>query len=122
MAAITSSQDRRLTALASRLSGLKLVNSAFDEVIAAIDKMITTLKGEEKQDFDDKELCENDRITDARDAIEKSRTIDEESEDIMSLEARIAEISAKIKDQEEEIAGIQKEVKEATTLRGKEQT
>jgi len=115
------SHDRRLGALAARLAGAAPSNSAFEEVVGAIDKMMTTLKSEEKQDLANKEECENTRMADARDAIDKAREIDEESEDVMSLEARIAEISATIKEKEDEIASIQKEVKDATTIRGDEQ-
>merc|ERR1719265_2609768 len=56
--------DKRMAALAKSLqtpNESMATGSHFDEVIAAIDDMIGTLKGEEETDLENKETCEKDR-------------------------------------------------------------
>jgi len=110
--------DQRLLALA--MSSALRSTGHFDEVIAAIDKMITTLKAEGETDLKQKEECEKSRAENTRDAQVKSRTIDELTDKITKLESEIAEMEAEIKEKNEAIATLQQELKEATELRAKE--
>merc|ERR1719421_2389879 len=92
----------------------------FDEVIKAIDKMISTLKEEAGTDLKEKEECEKARAENTRDAQVKSRTIDELTDKINKLEEEIKEMEAEVKEKEEAIATLVKELAEATALREKE--
>merc|ERR1719506_1349888 len=96
--------------------------SHFDEVIAAIDDMVATLKGEEETDLENKETCEKDRADDTRTAIKAARTMDERSDTVDELTNDIAEIVKTIADNEAEIKSIQEELAKATTMRGDEHT
>jgi len=112
--------DRRLSALAAKVAAMS--GGHFDEVITAIDDMMDTLKKEEASDIETKESCEDDRMTDARKAAKTSRTIDEESEAIMKLEAEIATIEQTVVDNEAKIAKIDEELKAAKKMRENENT
>merc|ERR1719235_893742 len=101
-----------MIALAAMASG-----GHFDEVIAAIDKMMETLKKEEASDIEIKETCEKDRMEDSRKAAKTARTIDEESEEIFKLEAEIASIKAEVADKEAQIKKLDEELAEATKIR-----
>jgi len=119
------SGDKRMAAMAKALqtpNESMATGSHFDEVIAAIDDMVATLKGEEETDLENKEQCEKDRADDTRTAIKAARTMDERSDTIDALTVDIAEIVKTIKENEEEIASIQEELKKATTMRGDEHT
>merc|ERR1719506_2013726 len=84
--------------------------SHFDEVIAAIDDMVATLKGEEETDLENKETCEKDRADDTRTAIKAARTMDERSDSIDALKGDIEEIVKTIAENEAEIKSIQEEL------------
>jgi len=117
------SGDKRLAALAKSLqtpNESMATGSHFDEVIAAIDDMVSTLKGEETTDLENKETCEKDRADDTRTAIKAGRTMDERSDTIDELTNDIAEIVKTIAENEAEIKSIQEEVTKATTMRGDE--
>jgi len=119
------SGDKRMAALAASLqtpNESMATGSHFDEVIAAIDDMVATLKGEEETDLENKETCEKDRADDTRTAIKAARTMDERSDTIDELTNDIAEIVKTIKENEEEIKAIQDELAKATTMRGDEHT
>jgi chromosome segregation ATPase len=117
-AASKQAHNHRLSTLAAKVAAMS--GGHFDEVITAIDDMIDTLKKEEESDIETKETCEKDRMTDARTAAKTSRTIDEESEAIFRLEAEIATIKQTIAENEDKIASIKKELKEATKNRKEE--
>merc|ERR1712039_851008 len=72
--AAAASKDSRLLALAARIGASA---GRFDAVIDAIDKMLVRLKAEEADDLDKKETCEKERMENTRDAILKSRAMDE---------------------------------------------
>jgi len=110
------SKDSRLMMIASQLSG----GGHFDEVIEAIDKMVTMLKDEEADDLKQKETCEDDRATDTRTAIKLSREMDEMTETIMALKSEIEEISKDIAEKEEEVLSTKKELEELTKIREEE--
>jgi len=113
------SGDSRLALLAATVSRTTplATGSHFDKVIAAIDLMVVTLKGEETTDLENKEECEQDRADDTRSAIVAARTMDEHSDTINELEARIVEINQNYKENEDEIAQLQKDFASATTQR-----
>jgi len=117
------SGDKRMAALAESLqtpNESMATGSHFDEVIAAIDDMITTLKSEEEIDLENKEACEKDRADDTRTAIKAGRTMDERSDTIDALTNDIAEIVKTIAENEAEIKSINEEISKATGLRGDE--
>merc|ERR1719326_1055493 len=113
------SGDKRMTALAKALqtpNESMATGSHFDEVIAAIDDMVATLKGEEETDLENKETCEKDRNDDTRTAIKAARTMDERSDTIDELKNDIVEIIKTIEENEVEIKSIQDEIKKAEKL------
>merc|ERR1719444_249550 len=71
-------------------------------------------------DLANKEDCESNRASDTRDAIKTSREMDELSEGIFALKAKIEELSAEIKEKEARIAAILAELKELAEQRAKE--
>merc|ERR1719215_681491 len=89
--AARQSGDQRLLSLATNLAPFKSVKGRFAPIITAIDKMIANLKSEEQQDLDTKQTCESDRMENTRKAIDTSRTIDEQTDEITALTARIAQ-------------------------------
>jgi len=121
------SGDKRMAALAKSLENQTpnesmATGSHFDEVIAAIDDMVATLKGEEETDLENKEICEKDRADDTRTAIKAGRTMDERSDTIDELTNDIADIVKTIAENVAEIASINEELTKATTMRGDEHT
>jgi hypothetical protein len=119
------SGDKRMAALAKSLqtpNESMATGSHFDEVIAAIDDMVETLKSEEEIDLENKETCEKDRADDTRTAIKAARTMDERSDTIDGLKIDIAEIIKTIAANEAEIKSITEELDKAQTLRNDEHT
>lgn len=119
------SGDKRLSALAKALqtpNESMATGSHFDEVIAAIDDMVSTLKGEEETDLENKETCEKDRADDTRTAVKAARTMDERSDTVDELTNDIAEIVKTIAENDAEIKAIEEELATATTMRGDEHT
>jgi len=113
--AASKAKDDRLLALVQ--SVIKNTGGAFDEVIAAIDKMIETLKDEEAEELKTKEKCESERAADTKDAQVASRTIDELTDEKDRLEEEIKEIEAEIEAKDKEIKSIQEQLKEAKSNR-----
>merc|ERR1719420_2359981 len=79
----------RIAALAALASAS---GSHFDKVIEAIDKMIEVLKEEEESDLHIKEMCEEDRARNTREAALKSRAMDELTDATTTLEGEIAQL------------------------------
>jgi len=92
------SGDQRLLSLATHLAAPKSVKGAFDPIIKAINKMVATLQQEEQQDLETKQTCESDRMSNSRKAITDSRTIDEKTDEITALTAKIAACEERIKE------------------------
>jgi chromosome segregation ATPase len=113
-----SGNNAKLTALANFIAASR--GSHFDEVIEAIDKMVTVLKEEEEKDLEIKENCEADRAKNTRDAAVTSRSMDELTEAINKLNAEIEVIKATIVTKKEEIAAAEKQIEEATKNREQE--
>jgi len=105
--------DRRLGAIASRLAA----GGHFDDVIDAIDKMVSMLTDEEAEDLKHKETCEEDRAADTREAIKYSRTMDENTEAINALKSEIEEIQKDIEEKEAEVKEMEKQIEELTKIR-----
>merc|ERR1719271_2031965 len=100
MEAAQQSGDQRLVALANDLAKPKSVKGKFDPIIKSIEKMVRQLKREENQDLETKQTCEDDRMDNTRKAITNSREIDEKTDEITALDAKIAECQKTIKDLE----------------------
>lgn len=115
--AAKDSKDNRLILLASSLANKK---SHFTEVIAAIDKMVSTLKAEEATDLKVKEDCEKTRAEDTRTASLTSRAIDELTDAITQLETEIKELKSQIADAEEQIKQIEAQLAKAKQVREEE--
>eukprot|EP00929_Paragymnodinium_shiwhaense_P107684 TRINITY_DN73_c0_g2_i1.p1 TRINITY_DN73_c0_g2~~TRINITY_DN73_c0_g2_i1.p1 ORF type:complete len:722 (-),score=366.92 TRINITY_DN73_c0_g2_i1:205-2370(-) len=113
--AATKANDDRLIALAQRLTAQ--TSGGFDEVIKAIDDMISTLKDEEAQELKTKEKCEQTRADDVKDAQVASRTVDELTDTKDRLETEIEEIEGEIKDKNKEIDTIKEELEKAKANR-----
>merc|ERR1719265_1429490 len=89
--------DKRLVALAATVAEPMATGSHFDQVISAIDDMISNLKAEEETDLENKEGCEHDRAEDTREAILLGRAMDDHTDAIAEAENRVAEIKEQIK-------------------------
>jgi len=86
-------------------------------VIDAIDKMLVRLKAEEADDLDKKETCEKERMENTRDAILKSRAMDEETELMNRLAAEIEALEQEIAENKEKIKKLQATIEELTNIR-----
>lgn len=105
----------RVGALAARV--LASTNGHFDPVLAAIDTMVEKLKGVEETELKQKEQCEAERAADTRSALVTSRTIDEMTDKITSLQAEIKELDAEIEEKNENVKTINGQLKEAARQR-----
>merc|ERR1712087_976623 len=88
-----AAKDGRLVALAARIGASV---GRFDAVIDAIDKMLVRLKAEEADDLEKKETCKKERMDNTRDAILKSRAMDEKTELMDRLTAEIEQLEQEI--------------------------
>merc|ERR1740121_966197 len=79
--------------------------------------MITTLGEEEAADLKVKEECEADRMEDTRKSAVTSRTMDELSDEISTLESEIEELKVQIEEKEKAIKKIEEELEEAKRIR-----
>merc|ERR1719215_2548421 len=118
--AARQSGDQRLLSLASDLAPFKSVKGRFAPIITAIDKMIANLKSEEQQDLDTKQTCESDRMENTRKAIDTSRTIDEQTDEITALTARIAQCEKTIAELVANLKKTKEELDNATRQRNDE--
>jgi len=116
LTAAHQASDARLTALATRLSG----GSHFDEVIVAIDAMITTLNAEEAKDLTIKETCETDRAADTKDAQVYSRDYDEAHDEMVRLIGEIADLDTDIAEKKKSVEEIVLQLAEAKKMRDAE--
>merc|ERR1719215_1310295 len=118
--AAQQSGDKRLLALASDLAPFKSVKGRFAPIIRAIDRMIANLKSEEQQDLDTKQTCEKDRMDSTRTAIDTSRTIDEQTDEITALTARIAQCEKTIAELVANLKETKEDLDKATRQRNDE--
>jgi chromosome segregation ATPase len=117
------SGDARLLALASNLAVPGgSVKTKFGPIIEAIDKMITTLKSDEKSDLETKQTCEKDRMADTKNAIDASRTIDEQTDLITKLTEEIAECEKTIAELKAEHEKTKEALEKAQQMRKDENT
>merc|ERR1740121_3491782 len=82
--------------------------------------MLQVLRSEEDTDLSAKEQCEEDRATKTRGAIQKSRNMDELTEEITALLSRVAELTAEIQEKEEQVLAINQELNETARARSEE--
>merc|ERR1719215_940893 len=118
--AARQSGDQRLLSLATDLAPFKSVKGRFAPIIKAIDKMVANLKSEEQQDLDTKQTCESDRMENTRKAIDTSRTIDEQTDEITALTARIAQCKKTIAELVANLKKTKEELDKATRQRNDE--
>jgi len=121
----SAAQVLRLTAKRSKDARLvnlvALANSShFDEVVQAIDSMLTVLKGEETSDLTNKETCEQNRAADTREAVVKSREMDDLTDEVTTLTAKVADLNAEIKEKEARVTAINQELNETRIERENE--
>jgi len=109
--------DKRLTILAQSVAG-----GHFDAVLRAIDKMIATLKDDEKTDLTNKQGCESDRMQDTRDALVAGQAIDDMTDTITRLTAEIAELNKELETTKAELKAARDEIAEAKKIRKEEKT
>jgi len=114
------SGDQRLLSLAIDLAPFKSVKGRFAPIIRGIDKMIANLKSEEQQDLDTKQTCESDRMENTRKAIDTSRTIDEQTDEITALTARIAQCEKTIAELVASLKETKEDLDKATRQRNDE--
>jgi len=119
--AASRSGDRRLLALAANFGGPS-VKTKFDPIIKAINKMIKLLQEEEETDLDTKQTCEEDRMEDTREAIRRSREIDEDTDQITKLTAQIKGCVNKIKELKAEQKTNREALSKAQRMRNDEHT
>merc|ERR1711933_352613 len=79
--------------------------------------MVATHKDEEAEDLKQKETCEEDRAADTRDAIKHSRSMDENTEAIATLNAEIEEIIKDYKEKQAEVKEMEEQIKTLTKIR-----
>merc|ERR1711920_506014 len=87
------------------------------DVLAAIDSMLQVLRTEEERDLSAREQCEEDRAAKTREAIQKSRKMDELTEEITALVSRVAELTAEIQEKQEQVLAINQELNETARAR-----
>jgi len=114
------SGDKRLLTLASTLG--PSVKTKFDPIIKAIVKMIKLLESEEDKDLEIKQTCEGDRMENTRDAIVASREIDDMTDLVNKLTAKIEECEKTIEELVAEHKKTKEELAKATQMREDENT
>jgi hypothetical protein len=112
MRAAVASHSTRMGALALSMTG-----GHFDEVVAAIDRMLTNLGEEETADLTKKEDCEEKRMTNMKEAKSQSQAIDEHTSTIDRSKAKIEELNAQIADAKKQISELNEQLAKATEQR-----
>jgi len=119
-AAARKTGDSRLSALAGLVSMAPSVKGKFKSVITAIDKMIKTLKSDEKKDLETKEECEKDRMSNTRKALLAGGDIDDKTDAIRKLESEIKDLEESIANLLADKKKVKEELAKATDLRKRE--
>ena len=107
-------RTKELAAIASRMV---LKSGGFDSVIAAIDRMLTSLRDEETTELSTKETCESDRAADTRDALVQSRAADELTDTERRLENEVEQNKADVAGKYSERNTTKQQLSDATKLR-----
>jgi len=120
--AVERTGDKRLSSLVMLLAdpSSKSVKVNFDPIIKSINKMIALLKDEEDKDLEIKEKCEEDRMSNTRTAILASRAIDEMTDLVNTLTAKIQECKSKIEQLVAEHKQTEEDLAKATRMRNDE--
>mmetsp|Transcript_115339 Transcript_115339/g.200134 ORF Transcript_115339/g.200134 Transcript_115339/m.200134 type:complete len:747 (-) Transcript_115339:13-2253(-) len=121
-----AARDERLVSFAQNetlvVDSSPVNGTHFDLVLQAIDDMLSHLKDQEVEDLAKKEMCEKDRMADARDAIKASRDMDDLTDEMTRLASEIKEIEQEIATLKEKIAKATAEYNEAKSIRTEENT
>lgn len=117
---VSSAALEILKQTAQRVGDYKLVSllsaplhNDMTAVLVAIDGMVTLLRGQENDDLKKKEDCEVNRAQETRVAINNARKMDEQTDAIGALDARIKEIQSAVQDNLKEIDALNKNVLDA---------
>jgi len=102
-----------LAKIASRI----LSKDGFDAVIAAIDRMLKSLRDEESTELSTKETCESDRTADTREALVQSRAADELTDTERRLESEVEQNKAEVAGKYSERNTTKQQLSDATKLR-----
>jgi len=96
--------------------------SGIDKVIESIDKLVATLEEEEEEDLKNKENCESDLSSNYGDARTSAIKVDDSTEDIDRAKSKVEEITTQIKEREESVAQLEKDLQAAKDQRAEEKT
>merc|ERR1719201_638113 len=125
----SSSKDVRIAAIVAALQpkipeGDEITDEVaadpFKEVIKMIDDIIAELETEEGDDLKTKEQCESERMENTQEAKKVAKEIDTNVETIDRLTAQIEAAEKTIKTIEEEIQGLEVDLRDAGDNRAKE--
>jgi len=116
----TSAKDPRLTSLATTMLLQARSDSPIEEVVKAIDKMVTTLQEEEATDLETKETCEKEREEQTASARKASVAIDDFTDVMTRNTNRIAELKGLIEEKNATIIQMEKDLVEAERNRADE--
>jgi hypothetical protein len=105
-------RDKQLSAL---LASVKA--GQFDQVLAAIDKIVGNLKNQQDEDLSNKEDCEKTRMEDVRDAMVAGRAMDDLTDTITRLQSEIKDLNTELDTTNADLAAVRKELAEATKIR-----
>merc|ERR1719171_1413783 len=114
-AAGENAKDPRLSMLALRM--LLRQKGHFDEVLEAIDKMVSKLEEEEKEDLANKEDCEDKRVEKTKEARSLSLEVDDAREEMDRQKQKIEEQKSQIELDKEAIKKSKEDLKNAEEQR-----
>jgi|EP00927_Polykrikos_kofoidii_P065547 hypothetical protein len=117
MAALSNANAGGRTKELARIASRIVSKNGFDTVIAAIDRMLTSLRDEETTELSTKETCESDRAADTRDALVQSRAADELTDTERRLENEVEQNKAEVAGKYSERNSTQQQLSDATKLR-----
>jgi len=93
------------------------LSDRFTLIIGKIDAILTMLQEEEATDITKKEACETSRADNTREAITFSRDVDENTDTMTRLMSEVEKLEAEIKENQDAIEVLEKQMQEATEQR-----
>jgi chromosome segregation ATPase len=96
--------------------------SGIDKVVESIDKLVATLEDEEEEDLKNKENCESDLSNNYGDARISAMKVDDSTEDIDRAKSKVEEIAQQIKERQEVVAQLEKDLQAAKDQRAEEKS
>jgi len=121
--AAKQTHDKRLLALADDLQKAPAFGKLADKftpILTAIDGVIAALEAEAISDTDKKELCENTRAANTKEAIDLSRDIDENTDTMTRLTSEMEKLAMLIKENKDAIEVLKEQAKQAKAQRTEE--